>query len=172
MNTRLIALMLGLGSVSTAWAADPTIEELLLATDDVVRGESSVASTEMYVKTARYERTMKMKTWSMGTDKTLVVIMEPAKDQGTATLKVDDNIWNYLPKVDRTMKVPASMMSGSWMGLSTWVNIPNRPMSKSLPFLGCILRSISTLRLDSSSSLSSCCLRWSSASLSSLILRS
>lgn len=116
MNTRLIALMLGLGSVSAAWAADPTIEELLLATDDVVRGESSVASTEMYVKTARYERTMKMKTWSMGTDKTLVVIMEPAKDQGTATLKVDDNIWNYLPKVDRTMKLPAGMMGGSWMG--------------------------------------------------------
>jgi hypothetical protein len=33
-----------------------------------------------------------------------------------ATLKVDKNIWNYLPKVDRTIKVPASMMSGSWMG--------------------------------------------------------
>ena len=33
-----------------------------------------------------------------------------------ATLKVEDNIWNYLPKVDRTMKVPASMMSGAWMG--------------------------------------------------------
>jgi hypothetical protein len=31
-------------------------------------------------------------------------------------LKVENDIWNYLPKVDRTIKVPASMMSGAWMG--------------------------------------------------------
>ena len=47
---------------------------------------------------------------------TLIIIEEPAKDKGVATLKVGDNIWNYLPKVDRTMKVPSGMMSGSWMG--------------------------------------------------------
>lgn len=116
MITRLVALTLGLGWLSTAWAAEPTIEELLLATDDFARGDSSTATTEMYVKTARYERTMKMKTWAKGTDKTLVVIEEPAKDKGMATLKVDDNIWNYLPKTDRTMKLPAGMMGGSWMG--------------------------------------------------------
>ena len=33
-----------------------------------------------------------------------------------ATLKVEENIWNYLPNVNRTMKVPAGMMSGAWMG--------------------------------------------------------
>ena len=102
--------------VSTAWAADPTIEELLDRTDDVARGASSSAVVSMHVKTANYERTMKMEAWSQGTDKTLIKVLEPAKDAGIATLKVDDNIWNYLPKVDRTMKVPAGMMSGSWMG--------------------------------------------------------
>ena len=29
---------------------------------------------------------------------------------------MEENIWNYLPKVDRTIKVPASMMGGAWMG--------------------------------------------------------
>jgi hypothetical protein len=101
---------------SLALAADPTVEELLNATDDVLRGESSEATMEMQVKTARYERTMRMKTWSHGTDKSLILIEAPAKDAGVATLKVGDNIWNYLPKVDRTMKVPAGMMGGSWMG--------------------------------------------------------
>jgi outer membrane lipoprotein-sorting protein len=52
----------------------------------------------------------------MGTEKSLIKILEPAKDAGISTLKVEDNIWNYLPKVDRTMKVPAGMMSGNWMG--------------------------------------------------------
>jgi hypothetical protein len=97
-------------------AAEPTVEELLDATDDVSRGASSHAVLEMYVKTANYERTMRMEAWSQGEDRSLVILREPAKDAGVATLKVDDNIWNYLPKVDRTMKIPAGMMSGSWMG--------------------------------------------------------
>src|SRR5262249_15596175 len=58
----------------------------------------------------------KMQAWSKGTDNTLVRILEPEKDAGVSTLKVGDNLWNYLPKVDRTMKIPAGMMSGSWMG--------------------------------------------------------
>ncbi len=108
-------LLLGLLSVP-AHAADPTLEELLESTDDATRGRSSDATVEMHVKTSNYERTMRMRIWSSGTEKTLIRILEPAKDAGIATLKVDQNIWNYLPKVDRTMKVPAGMMSGNWMG--------------------------------------------------------
>ncbi len=115
MKLRPLAL-LGLLLSSTAFAADPTIDELLNAADDIQRGESSHATVTMQVKTDRYERTMKMESWAKGTEQTLIRILEPAKDAGVATLKVDDNIWNYLPKVDRTMKVPAGMMGGSWMG--------------------------------------------------------
>lgn len=107
----ILALLVGL-----ATAAEPTLEELLEKTDDMTRGASSDAVVQMHVKTAQYERTMKMRIWSLGAEKTLIRILEPAKDAGIATLKVDQNIWNYLPKVDRTMKVPAGMMSGNWMG--------------------------------------------------------
>lgn len=110
--TMLLAL---LGSL--AFGQDTAeIERLLSQTDDIQRGQSSIATMEMQVKTSRYERSMKMKAWSKGTEKSLIQILDPAKEAGTATLKVDDNLWNYLPKVDRTMKVPAGMMSGSWMG--------------------------------------------------------
>lgn len=101
---------------TAALAAEPTIQELLDGTDDVTRGTSSDAVVEMHVKTATYDRTMKMEMWSQGTDDTLVRILEPAKDAGISTLKVGQNIWNYLPKVDRTIKVPSGMMGGSWMG--------------------------------------------------------
>jgi len=115
---RLGLIILGmLGALAgPAFAAEPTIEELLNATDDIARGASSHATLEMQVKTARYERTMKIEAWSKGEDKSLIRILEPAKDAGISTLMVDDNIWNYLPKVDRTMKVPGAMMSGNWMG--------------------------------------------------------
>ncbi len=99
-----------------AQAAEPTLEELLESTDDMTRGASSEAVVQMHVKTAQYERTMKMRILSSGAERTLIRILEPAKDAGIATLKVEQNIWNYLPKVDRTLKVPAGMMSGNWMG--------------------------------------------------------
>lgn len=109
-------LVLFLLTAGSAVAAEPTIDELLVATDDIQRGESSQAVMSMQVKTDRYERTMKMKAVSKGTENSLITILEPAKDAGISTLKVEDNLWNYLPKVDRTMKVPAGMMGGSWMG--------------------------------------------------------
>ena len=99
-----------------AIAAEPTIEELLDATDDVNRGESSTSTVEMQVKTKRYERTLIMKAWSRGEEDSLIRILSPAKDAGTTTLKVGEDMWNYIPKIDRTMKIPPGMMSGSWMG--------------------------------------------------------
>jgi len=66
--------------------------------------------------TEHWERHITMEMWSLGMDYTLVRIRAPRKEAGTATLMADDNIWNYLPKVDRTIKIPSSMMGGSWMG--------------------------------------------------------
>lgn len=70
----------------------------------------------MQVKTDRYERTMEMEVWSRGTEESLIRILAPAKEKGVSTLKVGDNIWNYLPKVDRTLKIAGAAMSGAWMG--------------------------------------------------------
>jgi outer membrane lipoprotein-sorting protein len=57
-----------------------------------------------------------MKVWTKGEEKSLIRILKPKKEKGTTTLKVGKNVWNYLPKVNRIIKVPSSMMSGSWMG--------------------------------------------------------
>ena len=116
MRRLMSVLLMGLLFGASAVAAEPTIEELLDATDDVNRGESSQSTVEMQVKTKRYERTMKMKAWSRGEEDSLIRILSPAKDAGTTTLKVGDDMWNYIPKIDRTMKIPPGMMSGSWMG--------------------------------------------------------
>jgi len=92
------------------------VEELIRHIDQLWRGETSRATMSMTVNTRRYERTMTMEAWSLGKDYSLVLIREPVKDRGIATLKVRENIWNYLPKINRVTKVPASMMGGSWMG--------------------------------------------------------
>ncbi len=92
------------------------VDELIRHIDKLWRGETSLATMSMTVNTRRYQRSMTMQAWSRGKDYSLVVIREPVKDRGIATLKVEENIWNYLPKINRVTRVPSSMMSGSWMG--------------------------------------------------------
>ncbi len=102
---------------TSASAADSErAHQLLREIDDLWRGQSSHAIMTMEVKTAHYTRAMTMEAWSKGTDKTLVRILSPKKEQGTATLKSDTNIYSYLPKTDRTIRLTSGMMSGSWMG--------------------------------------------------------
>jgi len=84
--------------------------------DRMLRGNSSHGTFTMEVVTENWDRSMTMEVWSLGTDYSLVRVQAPRREAGTATLKAEDDIWNYLPKVDRSIKIPASMMGGSWMG--------------------------------------------------------
>ena len=97
-------------------ASPGEIEALLDSTDDLNRGRSSHSVMKMKVKTDRYEREMKIEAWTQGTKRSLLRVLSPKRDAGVATLKVDDSAWNYLPKVDRTLKLSASAMGGAWMG--------------------------------------------------------
>jgi hypothetical protein len=84
--------------------------------DDLWRGASSKAVLSMNVKTEHWTRTLEMEAWSLAKDYSLVRITAPLKEAGTATLKNGANIYNYLPKTDRTIKITSGMMMSSWMG--------------------------------------------------------
>ncbi|MCC5870400.1 MAG: outer membrane lipoprotein-sorting protein [Gammaproteobacteria bacterium] len=84
--------------------------------DRLLRGDSSAGEVQMRVSTRRWNRSMTLEIWSEGTENALVRVLEPRREAGTATLMVGSDIWNYLPNVDRTVRVPSSMMTASWMG--------------------------------------------------------
>jgi outer membrane lipoprotein-sorting protein len=84
--------------------------------EDLYRSESSTAECELVITQPRSTRTLRLDIWSRGRDKALIVITDPPKEKGTATLKVDRNLWNYLPRIKRTIRIPPSMMMASWMG--------------------------------------------------------
>jgi outer membrane lipoprotein-sorting protein len=114
---RLIALFtLGCLAVGATATAQPDPREIVERIDRLMRGDSSRGVATMQVVTEHWERQMTMEMWSLGTDYSLVRLRAPAKDAGTATLMAEDDIWNYLPKVDRSIKIPSSMMGGAWMG--------------------------------------------------------
>jgi outer membrane lipoprotein-sorting protein len=97
--------------------AEPlSAKDILDKVDDLYRGTSSHGKMTMEVITTHWTRTLSLEFWSKGKDKSLVRILAPLKEKGTATLRSGNEIWNFLPKVNRVVKLPSSMMSASWMG--------------------------------------------------------
>ncbi len=94
----------------------PDVDAVLTRLDDLYRSKSSIARAEITVVTPRSTRTMRVRAWTRGEDKALIVVESPSRDAGTATLRVGENLWMYLPRVAKTMRIPPSMMLGSWMG--------------------------------------------------------
>ena len=91
-------------------------EKILDGVDDLYRSNSSHGIITLSVTTVNWKRTLTLEQWSKGEDKSLIKILKPKKEKGLATLRVDKNVWNYMPKVKRVVKIPSSMMSSSWMG--------------------------------------------------------
>lgn len=110
--TTIICWMLG---VSIAVQAQDATE-IIRKADEKMRGETSRAQVEMQIIRPSWQRSISMKTWSKGMDYSLILITGPARDEGTAYLKRENEIWNWLPNINRTIKMPPSMMSQSWMG--------------------------------------------------------
>jgi outer membrane lipoprotein-sorting protein len=93
-----------------------TAKEIVQKADSKMRG--TTAMVEITIKTVRpsWSRSMDVKAWTKGTDYSLVLVQSPAKDKGIAFLKRKKEVWNWMPSLERIIKLPPSMMSQSWMG--------------------------------------------------------
>lgn len=100
------------------WAASSPSEAVALVKkiDELYRSNSSVSEMSMEIVTPNWQRTMDMQAWTRGMDDTFIRVLTPKKDRGVATLKMNREMWNYFPKINKVIKVPPSMMMGSWMG--------------------------------------------------------
>jgi outer membrane lipoprotein-sorting protein len=111
-------MMLLLLTVPLLQAAPPAdnAREIVKKVDELYRSQSSEASVEMEIITPHWTRTLKMDLWSVGMKQTFIRILAPKKERGIATLRMGNEMWNFLPKTNKVMKIPPSMMMGSWMG--------------------------------------------------------
>lgn len=93
-----------------------TAKDIIKKVDDLLRGDSAHSLMEMTIINPRWTRTLRMESWEVGRKRTLVRILSPKKEEGVGSLKIDYQMWNYLPRVERVIKIPPSMMMSSWMG--------------------------------------------------------
>jgi outer membrane lipoprotein-sorting protein len=84
--------------------------------DDNMRGKTSLADITIKIIRPSWSREMNMKAWSKGDDYSMIMVTSPAKEKGTVFLKRIKEVWNWIPSIERNIKLPPSMMAQSWMG--------------------------------------------------------
>ncbi|MBN2402677.1 MAG: outer membrane lipoprotein-sorting protein [Spirochaetes bacterium] len=91
--------------------------EIIEKSDKAMRGDTQQAIMEITVKTRRWTRTMKLKSFEISSRrKSFAEIYAPQKDAGNRFLLIGKNMWQYVPKLQQTIKISPSMMLQSWMG--------------------------------------------------------
>lgn len=110
LSLLLILSTLGISS----WGQN--VEEIIRRADEKFRGESSRSEITMIIERPSWSREISMKSWSLGNDYSMIYITAPAKEKGQVFLKRESEMWNWVPTIERMIKIPPSMMMQSWMG--------------------------------------------------------
>ena len=111
-----LSLLISVLAGASVPAQEQTAEQIIARVDQLYRRDTSYSRVEMTIVTPHWERRLDMEMWTEGMDKAFIYITAPRKEAGMATLRVDREMWNYFPRIDKVMKVPPSMMMSSWMG--------------------------------------------------------
>ena len=91
-------------------------KEIVRNSDLRLRGSSSYAEVSITIIRPKWQKEMKLKSWSKGNDYSVTLVTSPAKERGSVFLKRKREAWNYLPAIERIIKLPPSMMTQNWMG--------------------------------------------------------
>ena len=116
MTMKIVKNLLVLFLFVTTVTAQESARDIIKKSDDLMRGKTHTGKYTMTIIRPDWQRTTEFKFWSEGTDKAFILILAPAKDKGVTFLKIKKEMWNYIPKINRDIKIPPSMMLQSWMG--------------------------------------------------------
>ena len=97
-------------------AAAQDAHEILERVEFNMRGHGFYAEITMELVRPGNTTEISLRSWSLGDDYALIYITAPPQEEGTAYLKRGNEMWNYQPRINRTVRMPRSMMSQSWMG--------------------------------------------------------
>ena len=93
--------------------------EIAQRAEDTLRSTRTILEAEMTVVSPRLSapRIVRFRSWEeRDTKRSMIRIAKPPKDAGTGFLKIESNLWMFVPRVERTIRIPPSMMLQSWMG--------------------------------------------------------
>ncbi len=113
LNLILISILI---STFFLYAEYPDGNEILKQIDENMYAKSIISTSQMIVHGRRGSRTMKLRSWTEGDDRSFSEYLAPPKDAGTKMLKLDDKLWIYNPSADRIIQISGHMLRQSMMG--------------------------------------------------------
>jgi outer membrane lipoprotein-sorting protein len=113
---KLLSILISLLSIVHLQAQEIPAREIVKKAHEKANGQTSQGSMKMTIVRPDWSREVAMKSWSKGTDYYLIYITEPVKDKGQVFMKREQDMWNWMPSINRMIKLPPSMMGQSWMG--------------------------------------------------------
>jgi outer membrane lipoprotein-sorting protein len=90
--------------------------DIIKKADEKFQGKSSYSEMKMTIVRPKWSRTITFKSCNLGTDYSMTLITDPAKEKGQTFLKRQENMWSWNPTISRLVKLPPAMMSQGWMG--------------------------------------------------------
>ena len=115
---RLLALCAAgaAGAATPARAAPPAAPQIVEHVESTLWGRTLQAVFEMTVTTPAWARTLLLNVSIERPAKSFVQVTAPAKDAGILSLRLGSEMWNYLPAIERIIKIPPTMMLQPWLG--------------------------------------------------------
>ena len=113
----LIATLFLLSSGGTGYSfAQMSPEDIIREMENLTRGATHTGTYTLHIIRPEWDRTLQFEVWSEGTQRSFIRIQEPPRERGVAFLKVGREMWQFVPRISRVIKIPPSMMMQSWMG--------------------------------------------------------
>ena len=97
-------------------AEEMTVQQILDAIDANMVFESRTTKIKMTVEGKKRTRVFEMVSYGRGKDDSAMEYLSPAREKGTKMLKLGEDMWMYLPSVDRTQKISGHMLRKGMMG--------------------------------------------------------
>lgn len=114
-----LALTAPRGGASTLEPAPEGLDALQVVqhAERTFRGESRTLEATATIASGHRSRVVEFRAWDDRLHRrALIRILAPARDRGTAWLKLHPNLWLYAPRHERTFHVTPSMLRQAWMG--------------------------------------------------------
>ncbi|OGR99814.1 MAG: hypothetical protein A2V88_14770 [Elusimicrobia bacterium RBG_16_66_12] len=96
--------------------AELDVRDLVDRANKALRGDSSRARLSMTIETPEWKRTLEVEGWNKDRTHAFIVLRAPAKERGNTTLRRKTEMWVWMPKVERVIKIPPTMMHAAWQG--------------------------------------------------------
>lgn len=112
--------LLFLLSFTFSWTsvfAQPTPKEILERIDANMTIKTAYMRAEMVIQYKDGDtRSMEFTSWSEGKGRSFLEFTAPARDAGSRYLRMEDNMWIFLPRVGKSVRIQGHMLRQGMMG--------------------------------------------------------